>query len=317
MADITDSAWLVEAWHRGQSLRQLGELCGVSTTTVQRRLREHGVDTGAKRKRPPGSGRLTADQITALVQLARAQPSLTWQKLGDRFSLSAVTVGRILRKAGFKRRRVHDVNVAAFTPVRSGYLSEQQQREIVNRYSDGESGTKLAAAYDVRPATIYRLVHGSRTSKHGPTHRRCGLCGIEKKLNAFPRATLRPDTAYHAYVCKVCVREQQHARGYALIRNAGITLAQYEDLLQRQDGHCALCERQPGQRRLHVDHDHVTGMIRGLLCPKCNTWMAAVDDQDWLRRAMIYRQRETEFTWRPRHLRKRKPAERDVSDKAS
>ena len=52
----------------------------------------------------------------------------------------------------------------------------------------------------------------------------------------------------------------------------GITLKQYNDLLDKQDGVCYICRRSPKQvgHNLHVDHDHKTMVIRGLLCTFCN-----------------------------------------------
>ena len=44
----------------------------------------------------------------------------------------------------------------------------------------------------------------------------------------------------------------------------------YDTLLELQGGHCACCPRRPGKNRLHVDHDHQTGEVRGLLCWRCN-----------------------------------------------
>jgi hypothetical protein len=41
-------------------------------------------------------------------------------------------------------------------------------------------------------------------------------------------------------------------------------------MLADQGGHCAICPRPPTTTRLHVDHDHKTGLIRGLLCWWCN-----------------------------------------------
>jgi hypothetical protein len=54
----------------------------------------------------------------------------------------------------------------------------------------------------------------------------------------------------------------------------GITPEQYDSMLAAQGGHCALCPAVRGDRRcarLHVDHNHVTGKVRGLLCRDCNT----------------------------------------------
>ncbi len=56
----------------------------------------------------------------------------------------------------------------------------------------------------------------------------------------------------------------------------GLSLAQYEALLVAQDNRCALCSKdEPGGRHgvWHVDHDHETGVVRGLLCDGCNRAM--------------------------------------------
>lgn len=62
------------------------------------------------------------------------------------------------------------------------------------------------------------------------------------------------------------------AREYRLMRTYGITLEQYDELLQRQDDKCAVCLRHKDEftTNLAVDHDHVSGEIRGLLCSYCN-----------------------------------------------
>lgn len=57
-----------------------------------------------------------------------------------------------------------------------------------------------------------------------------------------------------------------------LKRLYGITLQQYDELLERQGGGCAICERpaEVFKTSLCVDHSHKTGEIRGLLCHYCN-----------------------------------------------
>lgn len=57
-----------------------------------------------------------------------------------------------------------------------------------------------------------------------------------------------------------------------LQRTYGITLAQYDLMLEAQGGRCAICPRtaESCPTRLHVDHDHKTGLVRGLLCWWCN-----------------------------------------------
>jgi hypothetical protein len=73
----------------------------------------------------------------------------------------------------------------------------------------------------------------------------------------------------------------------------GMTPEQYAALLQRQNGGCALCFRPPKNRPLHVDHDHKTGMIRGLLCHRCNRGLGYIFSPDVLARAVDYVQQVT------------------------
>jgi hypothetical protein len=55
-------------------------------------------------------------------------------------------------------------------------------------------------------------------------------------------------------------------------------LDEYDALLRQQEGRCAVCLREPGSRRLAVDHDHDTGSVRGLLCFKCNRAVGCFND---------------------------------------
>jgi len=66
--------------------------------------------------------------------------------------------------------------------------------------------------------------------------------------------------------------------GY-LKRKYGITLEQYDELLAEQGGGCGICGRLPRDDiSLHVDHDHLTGAIRGLLCFRCNNALGDFED---------------------------------------
>lgn len=60
------------------------------------------------------------------------------------------------------------------------------------------------------------------------------------------------------------------------LKRYGITLAQYDAMVISQGGKCAICGR--ASERLVVDHDHVTGMVRGLLCDPCNLGIGKLGD---------------------------------------
>ena len=61
-------------------------------------------------------------------------------------------------------------------------------------------------------------------------------------------------------------------------------------MLEAQDGGCTVCERRPsGAISLHVDHDHRTGRIRGLLCFRCSNAIGDLeDDPELLTRGAEY-----------------------------
>jgi len=66
-------------------------------------------------------------------------------------------------------------------------------------------------------------------------------------------------------------RRKPAARAQHLQTKFGITQADYERMLGEQDGGCAICGRPAREgSSLHVDHDHDTGRVRGLLCFRCN-----------------------------------------------
>ncbi len=85
------------------------------------------------------------------------------------------------------------------------------------------------------------------------------------------------------------------ARERYLRSRYGIEAAEYDRRLAEQGGACAGCGYVPpsGGRRLAVDHDHVTGVVRGLLCWRCNTVLGwARDNPRTLRRLADYLERK-------------------------
>jgi Autographiviridae endonuclease VII len=84
-----------------------------------------------------------------------------------------------------------------------------------------------------------------------------------------------------------------------LLRMYGIDLAEYGRMYVEQGGVCAIC-RDRGERTtagrdtLHVDHDHETGKVRGLLCGVCNRGLGLLGDSPlYLRSALAYLEKHT------------------------
>lgn len=55
----------------------------------------------------------------------------------------------------------------------------------------------------------------------------------------------------------------------------GLTIDQFDEMMLNQGGMCAICDR---ERNLHIDHDHITGKVRSLLCMPCNQAIGALQD---------------------------------------
>jgi len=76
------------------------------------------------------------------------------------------------------------------------------------------------------------------------------------------------------------------------LKNVGITESEYFRMLELQDGRCKICgkeERHTNKGRLHIDHCHSTGKVRGLLCSNCNTAIGLMmDDINILKTAIQY-----------------------------
>lgn len=65
---------------------------------------------------------------------------------------------------------------------------------------------------------------------------------------------------------------KERARAKRLLDNYKLTVEQYDAILAYQGGVCYVCHQaEPVKgRRLSVDHCHTTGLVRGLLCSRCN-----------------------------------------------
>lgn len=98
-------------------------------------------------------------------------------------------------------------------------------------------------------------------------------------------------------ICNTCRSRQNNERitleqnrAYQLKSLYGITPEEWDRMYEEQDGVCAIClQAETQNRRMAVDHCHVTGKVRGLLCQACNTGIGKLGDcPDRLRRAAQY-----------------------------
>ncbi|RMI38729.1 hypothetical protein EBO15_31965 [Actinomadura harenae] len=113
----------------------------------------------------------------------------------------------------------------------------------------------------------------------------CPRCEEVKPLEAFSK-NRSSRSGVHGY-CKPChtkvcaenrVLNHGSGRNYLLKLRYGITEQEADAILAAQGGVCVICLRQPAA---HVDHDHVIGRVRGMLCFKCNNGLGQFEDEVW------------------------------------
>ncbi|XVV08933.1 endonuclease VII domain-containing protein [Actinoplanes sp. CA-131856] len=121
----------------------------------------------------------------------------------------------------------------------------------------------------------------------------CPDCETIKPLAEFAR-TKASKNGYHTY-CRLChnargreTKERLYGgnREYHLRHRYGITDADAKEMLAEQGGVCAICGTPDPQ---HVDHDHRTGWVRGILCFNCNGGLGQFRDNPvFLAEAITY-----------------------------
>ncbi len=104
----------------------------------------------------------------------------------------------------------------------------------------------------------------------------CRKCGIEKPITEFVLDKHNKD-GRHTW-CTPC--KVRYSKNLDLYSKYGITIDKYEQMYEKQNGKCAICDapESDSKRCLHVDHDHKTGIIRNLLCTRCNSAMGLVGE---------------------------------------
>lgn len=107
-----------------------------------------------------------------------------------------------------------------------------------------------------------------RKYEQSPKGRAAAKRGSEKYEQKPKRKAGKKRNAKEHELTSKC---KEYRRKYYLKHTYGITLADYDEMLEQQRGGCAICGGVSSDgSRLAVDHDHETGEVRGLLCMNCN-----------------------------------------------
>jgi len=167
-------------------------------------------------------------------------------------------------------------------------LPEGTLEEMLRLYDGGKSAKAIAKVIGIdhhRATDIIREAKGLTSLKKGGYGcgglkpgaikrkavggdlRQCADCKVEKPLGEFRKNGTRVGGL--AIYCKPCFSERSKWVGMKALY--GVSREQFEDMLRKQEGVCAICHKPcNSKRRLSIDHCHATGRIRGLLCINCN-----------------------------------------------
>ena len=130
--------------------------------------------------------------------------------------------------------------------------------------------------------------------------KQCRVCNELKEETDFSKCGRKGGNPEARHTeCKECAktrvkatRDPERARDAHLRRNYGITLADFNRMVLSQGSKCACCGTdKPGGKHNQwcVDHDHVTGAVRELLCKDCNIVLGLVEDSpEHLQRLISY-----------------------------
>lgn len=173
-------------------------------------------------------------------------------------------------------------------------LSQNHQNQIIDLYVNNQKNItavvyEMMAVMQLRWKDVYPLVsaflHDSKLIRHGQGKRFKANFGWKKKHCDACKEEFQP-TGRAQRICKKCTGDRPD-----LVTTYGITISDYDQLFQVQNGACAICYvalSSLAKNQIHIDHDHDTSYVRGILCTFCNTRLSALEDKTWTSKATVY-----------------------------
>lgn len=173
-------------------------------------------------------------------------------------------------------------------------MNVAEPKICINEGCNNPVVSKFSHAKFCSPACERKVNYRKRAAKgYYQQWRRKNVERVNAQAQAW-RSTPENKTKRKAYDNapeRVAIRRRQH-----LARRYGCTVEQYDILMELQNGVCAICKgpltRAKGKLP-HLDHDHVTGKIRGVLCAGCNHGLGYVEKPGWVELARNYLAKHT------------------------
>jgi predicted transcriptional regulator len=158
-------------------------------------------------------------------------------------------------------------------------ITEKMLDKIQQEYESGRLISDIAPEYGVTRATIGRRLKLRGVKLFGRAHymkvqyqkslgirnKICTKCRKNQPLDQFSKRKNKENGKLELpiSICKSCQKDRRIMKRY------GLEPEKLKNLLELQKGKCEICKRDMGETYT-VDHNHITGEVRGLLCNRCN-----------------------------------------------
>lgn len=159
--------------------------------------------------------------------------------------------------------------------------------------------------YETDPAWVAK----KRAASLGYYYRNRDRVKAKRRADRAANPTLAKEKARQQrqrHAAKIAARNKRYAARHPdrikataarkRLKKYGLTFDSYNALIERQFGRCVLCQTEITEidpALIHIDHCHTTGLVRGVLCVRCNSLLGfAKEDVTTLQRAIAYLQRD-------------------------
>ena len=170
---------------------------------------------------------------------------------------------------------------------KSKYDWESFGDELVKQYVEGASSVDLVARFNLPYPTLaaYLKRRGVRRSTSASKQ----LAIKQGRFNTKPKNPRTCRICEESFApngpnqqrCRACIPNRRFEEYFS---RYGVSKRDWNRILAAQGGTCALCTRGPE----HIDHNHKTGVVRGLLCAGCNLAINRVEEPGWSAKAQTY-----------------------------
>lgn len=147
-----------------------------------------------------------------------------------------------------------------------------------------------ARARAAKWVTANREQHNAHSRRYHATNQEKALAGQRRWRTENKEYDNQRSKTYHR------AHPEVHRRA-SLKRRYGMTLETWNEMFKAQGERCGCCgSEEPGGAQWHTDHEHTTGLVRGILCRHCNHMLTRFNNEDRLLKGVDYLRRHAPMT---------------------